>query len=1087
MTNNYKQLVDKLDSFIKKYQFVLLLKRVIVLFMLLIVYISIISIYEYLVYLPSSIRQIVYFLSLLLILVAFVYLFFIPFLKLVGVIKGLSYRKASSIISSYYSEIKDQLTNILELAETESSNSLVWASIDNKISKIKNFDFKKTIQLKGLRALSISFLVLVFGVIIINVTIPDIYTSSLNRIINYQQTFIKPAPFTFQLLNDDLNFKKGDSVEIKVLCEGREEPEAVYINIAGTNYIMSDEEEYYTYQIDQIHNNLSIYFTDLEYKSENYQINILPNPTLINYSVEVNPPAYTSYSEEEIENTGDLNVPYGTELIWNFNAIDTDSLKIVFKESEKYAEKKENNFVINHQAIQNEKYSVSLINEFFNSSNILQYQIEVIPDLYPEIQIVQMMDSLNYTRFYFKGSISDDYGFHDLKFHLNLNQNDSTINLDIIKNMRDQDFYFSFDFNQIKGLAQSTSYYFTVEDNDYFHDYKETSSDVFEYIFPSERDIIDSDNQLFSELQDLMDDSYQLSEDLQNQIEDLKYRSISENISDWEKQQLINEILNKENQLENVLNQIENKNSEMNNKMNSFTEEKAEIIEKQQQIEELLNEVMNDELKALFDELNKLAQEFDQSRFNDLMENAEMSMDDLSRQLERNLEMLRQMKIEQKIENVIQLLESTLEEEKVNLSDVTENRNFESVSDKEKDNQELMENLRQEMNSAIQMNDSLENSMDLFSVDEEFKKINDKYDEVLDNLEKNRKRRSEESISDNIEMIENQIYSLNQMLENNRKQQHVENIQNLKQILDNLIYISVNQENILLTTSSISTNDPSYNSIIEQQNHLSYVTTVTKDSLYALANRTPSISKKVTDELLKLDYSLNQSISELTEGNFSTVLVYQQNSITSVNEMALFLNEALENLENQDGEGQSGEGDNPNGQGKMGMSKLKEAQQSLKDQMQQMIEQLKNGNGENMSQQIGKSLIQQEMIQQMINELMMDSGVGSSAKEQLKQMELLNEQNRIDLMNKNITSEMISRQNLILNKLLEAEKSERERDVDDERESKTASDEFYSNPAEFFEYKLDDEEMIENIQYNNYRLRNFYDKKYRNYLNQLNK
>ena len=437
-----------------------------------------------------------------------------------------------------------------------------------------------------------------------------------------------------------------------------------------------------------------------------------------------------------------------------------------------------------------------------------------------------------------------------------------------------------------------------------------------------------------------------------------------------------------------------------------------------------------------------------------------------------------------KIENVIQILDDTYGKEKDNLVELKNDEVLDVVESKEKENKELLNLLKDEMKLVNELNQSLEKPMNLFSVDKEFEDIIEKYNGTIDWLNKNRRKKAEESIEENIDLMENLSFSLIQMLQNNKKQQNTENIQNLKQILDNLIYISVNQEDVMVSSVVTNMNDPIFNLIISKQNKLIDQSEVVKDSLYALANRTPSISSKVNGELLKLDYSLRQSVNELVEGNISSAQRFQQNSMTSINEMALFLNESLENLEKQMGGGDQ-ESDQQ-GEGKSGMNMLKEAQQSLKDQMQQMIEQMKNGDGKNLNQQIGKTLIQQEMIQQMISEMLNNSEVGSSAKEQLKQMELLNEQNRVDLMNKSITTTMINRQNLILDKLLKAEKSEMERDVEDERESKTADDEFYSNPVEFFEYKQREKTIIEDILYNNYKLRNYYDKIYREYINNLN-
>ena len=65
--------------------------------------------------------------------------------------------------------------------------------------------------------------------------------------------------------------------------------------------------------------------------------------------------------------------------------------------------------------------------------------------------------------------------------------------------------------------------------------------------------------------------------------------------------------------------------------------------------------------------------------------------------------------------------------------------------------------------------------------------------------------------------------------------------------------------------------------------------------------------------------------------------------------------------------------------------------------------------------------------------------------------------------------------------------AEMERDVEDERESRTVDETFYSNPIEFFEYKQQEKEFMDVIERNNYQLRIFYDRKYRDYINNLRK
>src|SRR5690606_15971882 len=147
-------------------------------------------------------------------------------------------------------------------------------------------------------------------------------------------------------------------------------------------------------------------------------------------------------------------------------------------------------------------------------------------------------------------------------------------------------------------------------------------------------------------------------------------------------------------------------------------------------------------------------------------------------------------------------------------------------------------------------------------------------------------------------------------------------------------------------------------------------------------------------------------------------------------------------------------------------------------QLQKMIDQMKNGNQGNMNQQMGQMLMQHEMMQQMLREIMNNGGMGNDAKKALQQIDDALEQNRRELMNKNVNSQMITRQNLINTRLLEAEKAELEREYEDERESKTADD-FYSNPVEFFEFNEKNIPVLEYINRNSNSLNNFYNRKYK--------
>lgn len=1091
MTEGYKHLVDKLELYIKKHSFYAFLRGIIVSTLLLLSYLVTVLLIEHFSYLGTFYRSLLFYFSVLLFAGVVIFYGVRPFLDLLGLTKSMSHEKAAKIISEHFPEIKDQLINIIELARIghESHSELVWASIDKKIEQLKLFDFSKAVSFKKLRSRLLALLLLICFSVLLSVAFPGLFSVTGNRLLAYKESFQKPAPFTFQILNDSLKVKKGTGIQLQVKCDGSKIPDLLYINIAGSNFLMTKKDTLFSYSLEHLNNSFGIYFTNLEFRSSNYQIEVLPAPAILEYSVEIKPPTYTGYEQKQQSMLGDLEVPFGSKIKWVFKTMDTDSVFFAVDGTLVVVNEESKTFTVEYIAKENVDYTVSIKNGYFDYRDLLRFRLEVIPDLYPQIDVAQLRDSVTYTRFYFKGSIADDYGFHSLNYHLMIKQQDSLIALPLLKNLHEQEFYFTFDFKELVGFTDRVDYYFSVRDNDYFHAYKEAVSETFQFVFPSLKELDELDDQNFQDLELLMEESFELTRDIQQAIEELKFKSRTENSSAWEKQQLVTEILNKKNQLEGILDQVQKQNAEMNALKNSFSEEKAALVEKQKQIEELLDDVFDDELKKLFDEFNELAKEFDQAKFDELSRRSEMSMTDLENQLERNLQMLKRMKVEQELEEVVDALNVLGEEESQIADKLDEHRNFDETSSKELENQKKLKDIQSDFKNAIELNQTLEQPMNLQLLDKEFEEINSTYDEVGENLQNKRKRKAVEQIQHNAENYENAAFILDQMLAMNMQQQNIENIRDLQQILDNLIYLSLSQEGLYDEIRQIDESDPRLNQVRLQQDHLIKQSQVVKDSLFAVAKRTPAIANVVTKELFSLEQAMDKALDELEENRLHASLNQQQYAITSANNMALFLNEALDNLQKEMADTMPGDQqcDKPGSDSGEAMNLLKQAQQGMKEQLQQMIDQLKSGQSGKGSEQIGKTLAQHEMMQQMIRDLLMNSEVGSAAEEQLKQINQLLEQNVADLAHKNLTSEMINRQQLILNKLLKAEKAEMERDVDDQRDSKTAEDKFYSNPIEFFEYKKHEKQFEEVIERNNYQLRNFYDRKYREYINNLRK
>jgi len=80
--------------------------------------------------------------------------------------------------------------------------------------------------------------------------------------------------------------------------------------------------------------------------------------------------------------------------------------------------------------------------------------------------------------------------------------------------------------------------------------------------------------------------------------------------------------------------------------------------------------------------------------------------------------------------------------------------------------------------------------------------------------------------------------------------------------------------------------------------------------------------------------------------------------------------------------------------------------------------------------------------------MMSNGDMPGDAKQLMKQME----ETENDLVNKQITQETMQRQQEILSKLLDYEKAEKEREMEEKRESKEGKNENLSNQNQFLEY-----------------------------------
>lgn len=1109
--NNYDILIQKLDSFIKKYYQNQVIRGVLLLILICALFSFFSAVSEYFGHFSISIRTTVFYTFLALFTSAFIKLILIPLLQYFRIGKVINHKQAATILATHFNELQDKLHNTLELADNNLlqifSRDLVIASINQKIAEIKPIPFNTAINFKkNVRYLQY-LLALSGSIVVIFIFWPSVLTEGSKRIINHNTYFEPATPFEFMLLNDTLSVQKGSDFLIKLEIRGKYVPENVSIAFGNNNFQMNKiSKSKFEYSFKNINNPLEFWFQAETYSSRKYLLQVLPAPTIIDFSIAVEVPEYTKDSNRVYHNVGDITAPCGSKIKWNFNTKDIDSLHVLFNDTIKLSAQKNNDgFSLSKLFLLGCNYKIAVKNKFFRTNQLVKYNINIIPDLAPSIKVNTIKDSTKFSAYYFNGLINDDYGFSKLTFNVRLmngeteDAKDSVFStfVPINKSTTSQEFYYAFDFSALNAKnSRKVSYYFEVWDNDAVNGSKSARSTVFEFIVPTKDEMQKMQDESAKNMQEKLAESMKLGKDLKKDIDLLQESLINKNMSSWDKTKMMEQLTSKQNRLEELSMEISKEFKKSNEFVNNLSDKEKELLEKQKQMQELLDNVMTDELKKMMDDLNKLMQEFDKNKINQATQDMKMSYEDMNKQLDRNMELLKKYELEKKIENTIDRLDK-LAEEHENLSEKTSEKGAEKekLAEQQKKQADEFNKITEEYKEIQDKNKELKTPMKMEDMQEEANDIKKDMKESSQQMQENKMDKASKKQKETAKKMKQMADNMKQQNQQNQQQQQQEDYDSLRKILENLVTFSFDQEELMKELKEIQPKNPKYLDIVSKQKNLSDNYKVIKDSLNALAKRTPKVSSMINREQTSISKYMDKTLDGLGERNVPQAKTSQQFVMTSANNLALLLAESLDQMQEPSNCNSSGQCSKPkkkpNGK-KKSLESMKSQQESLKGQMEKMMEQLKKGNKDGKfdpnatNKKLSQMLAQQEIFQQQMSDMMKNATFSPQAQKSLNEIKALTDKNATDLINKNITPETLKRQNLIVTRLLEAENAEFQRETDTKRESKEAKDEKFSNPEQFFKYKGVNSKFNEMINTSSIKLYKYYKNIYKEYLIKLN-
>ena len=943
MVSNFKNIQQKLEQFIKRYYVNELLKGVILFFAIGLLYLMVTLFIEYLLWLNPEARTILFWLFITVEIGLFVKFIALPLTKLFKLQKGIAHEEASKIIGSHFPEVNDKLLNILQLNQNKQQSDLLIASIEQKSEELTPIPFDFAINFRK-NAKYLKYAAIPIAILLLSYATGEIdwFSESYKRVVDYKTAYEPPAPFQFFVTNANLKAIESKDFKLVVYTAGDIIPESAKITYSGQNYFLQQTAPgKFEYTFSQPKENIEFQLSANDVSSKLYSLEVINTPTIVNFEMILDYPAYTRKADEVLKSSGNSTIPEGTNVTWKVATKSTDEVRWYSKDTVDFTEVTSGKFEVSKGIYSNTDYSISTTNTELRDYENLAFSLSVIKDNYPELEVKMERDSLDNQTLYFFGQASDDYGLRKLQMVYYPSESPDQITKEVIDISKSNFDEFVSVFPNNLNLRDGVNYqiYFQVYDNDAIHNYKSAKSSVFSYRKLTKDE---EEQKQLQEQNETIEDISKTFEKLQEQDKELQELSKTQkekkelNFNDRKK---FENFIQRQKQQEELM---KNFNKKLKDNLEQFQQENKEDDPFKEQIKKRLDE-NEEQLKKdekLLEELKKLQDKIQKEDLTEKLEQLAKQNKNKERSLKQLLELTKRFYVAKKAEKLMRDLEK-LAEEQEQLSEKDKEENNKEAQEKLN---EKFEEFQKEMDALQNENEELKKPMDIPQdkpTEESIKQDQEEATKALEEQkeqdankgdgeekEKPTERESEEGQkNEEQEPQQGKKPEENQSPSENTPQQNAQQKQKnaakkmkkmsesmsgmmmmaggdqlqedaavLRQILDNLVLFSFDQEELMDQFKGMGVDNNEYGKYLRKQSNLREHFEHIDDSLFALSLRQPRISEEVNKQITDVFFYIDKSLGQLSENQIYQGVSSQQYTVTSTNELASFLSDILDNM-----------------------------------------------------------------------------------------------------------------------------------------------------------------------------------------------
>lgn len=796
-----------------------------------------------------------------------------------------------------------------------------------------------------------------------------------------------------------------------------------------------------------------------------YNIRVTDRPIIEDFTISVIPPKYTGLPLEtqnsqktNIEgikgSTIEIRLKSNRSLARTKIQFNQDTLALMIR-----GRKAEGRFT----AEKDEQFTVHLEDKRgIKNRNPIPYRLNVLPDLHPELSVLQpppIIELGSHQLLDLQVNIKDDFGFSTLQVGYEIHrpsyiQAEPILSIFTIpipdEDALDQDIETLWNLSDLGLMPEDeVHYHFELYDNDLVSGPKKAITGTFIARVPSLADLFASFDEAESKIIDEAELNLNELEDLQKTLDEIELELRKATGLEWNQEQQVRKALEQTRNRVETLQKIAEELEALSNIGEKHELFSPKLMEKFEQLQNLVNEIISPEFLKSLDRVDEALAKMDTKDLSSALRDMSKKMEKLEADIDRFIDIFKQVQAEQKMEEIKTRLDQLvhnqerLSEEINQTDDNTKPSDFARMSQEEQRNSEEFSNIDRTMKEAHQILEKVSpasaEALKKLRRSEQMSSTKMEFGRTIQQLNRKRGEQAGEFSRDvlqGLQEIQRQIADIHE----NFQMQTTRQITNeFRQIMRNVLSLSKSQEELMGDTQLMSRNSPRLKETAVQQQMLQDQMTQIMVQAMELSRKTFAITPQMGKAMGMTYAQMEAAKSKLAERNSTGAKSNQESAMQSLNEAALAIMNAMEEMQ--------------------ASGSASGFEQFLK-RMQDMANRQGGINEQGLQLALGQmaASLQKALMQRMLQE---QKGVRKSLQQLSEEMHrsgkkglgdldgIASEMDEViyDLERKRFTRQTVDRQQRILSRMLDSQKSLTQRGYKDERKSETAEQVVYSGPS----------------------------------------